>query len=151
MMELHDLIAREEIKELKARYFRFTDIHDFENFGELFTNDAVMEVGQIDGPFSVIARGRDAIATQTALASEGAVKIHHGHNHEITVHDRDRASGIWAVEYMFFDKNSPISRPLRHNFAYYYEDYVRLSDGWRFAAVKIVNVHTVIAASSGAA
>jgi len=150
-MELRDLVAREEIKELKARYFRFTDIHDFQSFGELFADDAVMEVGQIEGPSSVIARGRDAIVRQAAMASEGAIKIHHGHNCEITVFDGVRASGIWAVEYLFFDENPTTSRTLRHNFAYYHEDYVRHSDGWRFAAVKIVNVHTVVDASSAAA
>jgi len=147
-MGLEDLIAREEIKELKARYFRFTDLHDFESFGKLFVDDAIMEGGQLGGSSTIIASGRDEIVRQAALASEGAVKIHHGHNYEITICDLARASGIWAGEYLFFDKNSSASRQLRHNYVYYHEEYVRRADGWKFATVKIVNVHTVVAADS---
>jgi len=142
MKGLDELLAREELKELKARYFRFTDMHDFESFGKLFVDDAIMEAAQLAGPSTLVARGRDEIVRQAALASEGAIKIHHGHNCEITIGDRDTASGIWAVEYLFFDENSSTSRRLRHNFAYYYENYVRVADEWKFAAVKIVNVHT---------
>ena len=147
MDKLEYLTAREEIKELRSRYFRFTDMHDFQRFGNLFIDDAVMEAGQLGSPLIVIARGRDEIVRQAALASEGAVKIHHGHNYEISIYDPAKASGIWAVEYQFFDQNLSTSRQLRHNFAYYHEDYVRHADGWRFAAVKIVNVHTVVDAS----
>jgi hypothetical protein len=145
MYDLETLSAREEIKELKARYFRFTDTHDFENFGALFTEDAVFEAGDFGMPLAVAAKGRAAIVAQTRALSEGATKIHHGHNYEICLHTPDMASGIWSVEYLFFDKSSPTPRCTRHAFVYYYEDYRRQDGEWRIASVRLVTVLTLVA------
>jgi hypothetical protein len=144
MFDLEALSVREEIKELKARYFRFTDTHDFKAFGELFTADAVLEAGELNGPTVVAARGREAIVEQTHLASLGMTKIHHGHNGEITITGPDRASAIWSAEYIFFAKTSEKPRCVLHSYVYYHEDYQRVDGTWLFDRVKIVNVQTVV-------
>ena len=38
------LLAIEAIKQLKARYFRFMDVHDWDEFRTLFTEDALFDV-----------------------------------------------------------------------------------------------------------
>lgn len=144
MFDLSTLSAREEIRDLKARYFRFTDTHDFEAFGALFTDDAVFEAGDYGGPLYRVAEGRAAIVAQTRAMSEGAIKIHHGHNAEITVETTDRASGFWSVEYLFFDKAASAPVCTRHAFVYYHEDYRRLEDGWRIAHVRLMTVQSLV-------
>jgi hypothetical protein len=144
MFDLETLSAREEIKELKARYFRFTDTHDFTAFGELFTADAVLEAGELNGPTVVAAQGREAIVEQTRSASLGMTKIHHGHNSEITITGPDRASAIWSAEYIFYARISVKPQCMLHSYVYYYEDYRRVEGTWLFDRVKIVNVQTVV-------
>lgn len=142
MDDLQTLLAREAIKELKSRYFRATDAHDYELFGSLFTEDAVFESGPYGEPVSGKMSGREAIVAGTKAASGDAIKIHHGHNGEISFPAPGRAEGIWAAEYRFFERQT--RRPIRHDFCYYYEDYV-LEDGrWRIAHLRLVLVHSLI-------
>jgi len=136
------LIAREEIKELKSCYFRATDAHDYELFGSLFTEDAVFESGEFGGPTSINMSGREAIIAGTKAASGGAVKIHHGHNCEISFPEAGRAEGIWSAEYRFFEGEP--RKQTRHSFVYYYEDYLRVGDRWLISRLRLLHIHSMI-------
>jgi uncharacterized protein (TIGR02246 family) len=80
----HDALLRrlldiEEIKQLKARYFRALDCKDWTGFGAVFAREAVLEV-----PEAGMTRiGADAIVASVSEALEGTRTVHHGHMPEI--------------------------------------------------------------------
>src|SRR5207247_6768104 len=75
---LNRLLAIEEIKQLKARYFRCLDTKDWAGLTTVFTPDAVLEA---EGR---VREGREAIVATIAKVLEGAVSVHDGHRPEIT-------------------------------------------------------------------
>ena len=84
----------EAIRQLKARYFRLMDTKEWDAFGELFTEDAVMQTTPDPEERFV---GRSEIVAQVSRHLKEAVTVHHGHMPEIHV-DGDTATGIWAME-----------------------------------------------------
>lgn len=72
---LRELLDREQLKELRAKYFRCLDLRDQEGFASVFAEDAVLEVPEVD----LVFRGREEIATKVLASVSGAVSAHHGH------------------------------------------------------------------------
>jgi SnoaL-like protein len=123
-----DALARlldiEEIKQLKARYFRCLDTKDWQGFGDVFTADAVMDA---DG---FVQHGREEILAFLPPILEGVVTTHHGHMPEITITGPDTATGIWAMfDYLTWPGDGP-PKGLQ-GFGHYREEYVRERVGWR--------------------
>ena len=94
-MEVWELAAREELRDLVAAYAHAADSGRFDEVAGLFAPDGVLET-----PDHVEHRGRDAIRaflgdTAASLAGGGAPKrlFHHVASHTITVRDRTTASG----------------------------------------------------------
>ena len=83
----------EDIRRLKARYFRTMDQKDWDAWGQVFAAEAVMEVPEVD----VVLTGRDAIVKFVSRALAAAQTVHHGHMPEIDVTGPDTATGIWAM------------------------------------------------------
>jgi 3-phenylpropionate/cinnamic acid dioxygenase small subunit len=48
-MDLQELIAREQIRDVKARYCRLLDTKDWDGFAALFTEDAILDVSDDTG------------------------------------------------------------------------------------------------------
>ena len=90
---LRRLLDIEEIKALKARYFRTLDQRDWAGFGRVFAVDAVLEVPEAD----MVERGREAIVAAVSGALTGARTVHHGHMPEIEITGADTATGTWAM------------------------------------------------------
>jgi hypothetical protein len=135
-MTLDELTAIEEIRRLKARYFRFLDRKQWDDFKQLFTEQLHVEINEPGGSMSLDHRDDFVAGTSEALA--GIVTVHHGHMSEITIEGSDAASGIWAME----DHLRP--SPARDGDHYwgkgwYEETYLRGDDGlWRIASLKLV-------------
>lgn len=120
---LQRLLDIEEIRQLKARYFRFLDTKEWDAFAALFTDDAYMEA---DG---VVQEGRAAIRSFLPKVLDGVVTTHHGHTSEITITGRDTATGIWAMfDYLTWPGDVP--RGLQ-GYGHYHEQYVREAGAWR--------------------
>ena len=97
------LLAVEEIKRVKARYFRCMDTKDWEGSAQVFAADAVMdmseEAGAAPGDLSHITRGAADIAAMAQAGMEGVQTVHHGHMPEIEINfgRRPGASGPWRI------------------------------------------------------
>lgn len=149
------LLAIEEIKQLKARYFRLMDQKDWAAIPAVFAEDVICDFGDamrdpIDpAPAHTSVApplvGRDTVVRfmQTGLAA--ARSVHHGHMAEITVESDDRASGIFAM----FDRLRFSEGPLRalDGYGHYFETYRKIDRQWRIATLKLVRlqVETVAA------
>lgn len=98
MTDIEQLLAREHIKQVRARYFRCVDSRDWDGFMALFRPDAVLDLTDDLGRKFC---GHDEILT-VVRGIEGSVSVHHGHTPEIEFASATRASGIWAMEDMLF-------------------------------------------------
>ena len=124
---LQRLLDIEEIKQLKARYFRALDRKEWDAFGDVFTRDAVLEVPEVD----MVTNGRDAIVASVSGALEGTQTVHHGHMPEIEV-TGDTARGTWAMfDYVEWPSSAPADRVGLQGYGHYVEEYVRDGGTWR--------------------
>jgi uncharacterized protein (TIGR02246 family) len=129
---LQRLLDVEAIQQLKARYFRCMDTKDWDGFGGVFTDDAVMDA---DG---YVGRGRDEIVASLREILDGVVTTHHGHMPEITITGPDAATGVWAMfDYLTFPGEPPSGF---RGYGHYHEEYVREDGGWRIRHVTLTRL-----------
>ena len=127
---LQRLIDIEEIKRLKARYFRTLDHKDWDGYGQVFSKDALLEVPE----GNVSERGREAIVASVSTVLEGVRTVHHGHTPEIDITGPDTARGIWAMaDYVEFPANADGGRVGLRGYGHYTEEYVREDGEWRIS------------------
>ena len=90
----------EEIRRLKARYFRLLDQQDWQEVSEVFAPDAMIDVSSstVSGSGQGVYNSRDSFVATVARLLHGAVTVHHGHTEEIELTGADSASGVWAME-----------------------------------------------------
>jgi hypothetical protein len=137
------LVAIEDIKRLKAKYFRCLDTKDWDGFATVFSDDAVMDMsgemrdGTTEG--DGITTGAQAIADFVRGAVDQVNTVHHGHMPEIDILSDTTASGIWAMEdKLWWPEGAPLTA--MHGYGHYHEQYVRTADGWRIARTTLTRL-----------
>lgn len=138
MDRLERLEAIEEIRNLKARYFRLMDTKQWDALEGVFSRD--LEIITPDG--RVWLSGGPAYAQSLRTSLEHAVSCHQGLTGEIEVQDAQNASGIWAMQdVIVWDTAHPregwksiLGR------GHYHETY-RFEDGaWRIATLTLTRL-----------
>jgi hypothetical protein len=146
------MVAVEEIKKLKARYFRDLDAKNWEGLHSIFAADAVFDlravnsVRQIPGGELVpplggedrIFRGRGPIVAMIRAAVEGLITVHHGHAPEIEVLTDSTARGIWALEDIL---RFPSGELLLNGFGHYHETYEKVGGDWQIKTSRLTRLH----------
>ena len=131
------LLDIEEIKQLKARYFRALDHKQWDEFGQVFARDAVLEVPEAD----VIENGRAAIAAFVSAALTGARTVHHGHMPEIDLTGPDSARGTWAMfDYVEWPATESGDRVGLRGYGHYMEEYIREGGQWCISRSRLVRL-----------
>ena len=134
---LRQLLDIEELKRLKARYFRALDQKDWEAWGEVFATDVVMEVPEAD----VLLHGRRSVVESVSAALEGTQTVHHGHMPELELTGADTARGTWAMfDYVEWPPSGTGDRIGLRGYGHYFEEYVREDGAWRIARTKLVRL-----------
>jgi len=138
-MEHHErLAAVEEIKRLKARYFRCMDTKDWDGFAAVFAPDAEMDMRGED-PASGLNHGAQVIADYVRNAVDAVVTVHHGHMPEIELTSDTTATGIWAMEdKLQWPEGSPIS--WMHGYGHYRETYERVDGAWKIKTLTLTRL-----------
>ena len=128
--KLHEI---EAIKQLKARYFRLLDTQQWQQWRDLFSEDATLQWGpKPEHAF----HGRDAIARGVSGNLEGAQSCHQGFMPEIELIDATHARGIWAM-------HDWIDHPAYdlEGFGHYHEEYQKHEDGrWRIQRMQLTRL-----------
>jgi hypothetical protein len=132
-MELSDLIAIEEIKQLKARYFRLMDQGRWEEFGELFSEDAVQSWKPSPGEAPTGARGRAEVVAHIRASLAGMRSTHHGHMPEIEITGTASATGVWAL----FDYCTRGDEIIFDGAGYYRDTYVKQGGRWLIRSTEL--------------
>jgi len=153
MDSLARLVAIEEIKQLKARYFRLMDTRDFDGMAQVFCRDAFFDCsegmyhtpvgGEPIGMAGAVTHGRDAIMAWIRGAFAEQTGTHHGHCHEITIDSDTEAHGVIAME--DYIRGLDRKTELLHAAGHYWETY-RFEDGaWRIASSKLTRLFNDVA------
>jgi hypothetical protein len=134
-----DLVAIEEIKRLKYRYFRTLDLKMWEGFGDCLTEDVVARYGTqaMDKPVHYDSR-KDVVAFMSENLGPGIITIHIANHPEIDV-DGDTATGSWAFEDTVIVPDFKVQ--IRGG-GYYVDTYRKDADGaWRIASTKYERIY----------
>jgi hypothetical protein len=142
MDAIERLLAVEEIKKLKARYFRYVDTHQWTAWGDLFVEDCTFT----DLAFATTVRGREDLVRYVSDFLAEVTSIHHGHMPEIEILDEDTASGIWAMMDQLRYALRATSAPQQSTgtvwgYGHYVERYVRAGGQWKFKDVTLSRSH----------
>lgn len=131
---LERLLDIEAIKQLKARYFRAIDTKQWDDFGDVFTVDARLEVPEVD----MVVDGRADIVAAVSGALTRATTVHHGHMPEIDVSGADTATGTWAMfDYVEWPAPEGGDRVGLQGYGHYREEYRREDGRWRIARSRL--------------
>ena len=123
----------EAIKRLKARYFRFLDARQWDDWAMVFTEDAVLELPEADS----VTQGRSDVVAAVSAADEGARTVHQGFMPEIELTGPDTATGICAMcDYVEWPANEDGSRVGINGYGHYHEEYRRDDCEWRIARTR---------------
>ena len=112
----------EEIKKLKARYFRALDTQDWDLYQSVFAEDCVVDLTRAGGERF---EGRPAFMAY-ATAMPLVQSVHHGHMPEIDLTGPDTATGVWVLE----DYNIWEDGTQNHGWGHYLETYVKRDNRW---------------------
>lgn len=149
MDALERLEAMAAIRALKARYCRLLDTKSWEEWGQVFTADVVMDVSDDVKPDmgEPLISGRSKVVEQVRGLMQLAVTAHQVHEPEITLKEPGKASGIWAMQdFVCWPDGVESPAPFRsmRAFGWYEEDYAIEDDQWRIARLKLVRQHAEV-------
>lgn len=138
-MDANDVVEIEQIRQLKARYFRLMDQKKWSEWVDVFTEDVRIET-PIDTPDQGAIVGREAFVTYLSPILEGVITCHHGHMSEIAVTGPDSAEGIWSMEdHLDWPPESGMGK--MWGTGWYREQYRKGDDGrWRIASLVLERI-----------
>lgn len=143
---LEALLAIEEIRQLKARYFRCMDLKDWAGLRTVFTADAVFDVrGALEPPQPQAVytdppiTGLDAIVNYISTGLAPLISVHHGHMPEIAIVSANEARGIWSMSDLL---RAPEGSPFRvfRGYGHYRETYRKTEGLWRIATLRLTRL-----------
>jgi len=138
MTDLEKLLALEEIKQIRPRYFRACDEKLFDEFDDMFTEDAVFDSREavtdpVKGiypgfPESPVSVGKKAIIEGLiAGLPESLQSCHMGHVGEFEITSDTTAKGIVPLS----DRLVIPGVLATAGYGYYYDEYEKVDGKWK--------------------
>lgn len=138
MMTTDHAAIHAEICRLKAETLLAVDRKRWDDFARFFTEDALIDYSRAAPPgvesLPPIRSGA-AYAQFAAAFVEEARTVHLASLPIIEVLAPDRAVGLWKMEDIIVWP-AETSRPSRHGYGIYEDEYRRTTDGWRISALR---------------
>jgi hypothetical protein len=134
------------IQTLKARYCRLMDTKQWQDWGQLFTDDLIMDCSDDVTPDigEPIIQGRAKAVAQVESFVGPAITVHQVHAPEIILTSETTASGIWAMSDVvtWQDGNGPVAGVNAiYGYGHYHEEY-RLEGGkWKISSLKLTRLY----------
>ncbi|PTR12555.1 MULTISPECIES: nuclear transport factor 2 family protein [unclassified Novosphingobium] len=154
MKPLERLIAIEEIRGVKARYFRCVDTRDWDGLAQIFTEDITLDrtygssvhdpwTGEWTPPLPpepLLVQGREAVVAMVRRAVEMLRTVHQGYMPEFNFEDDNNARVIWAMTDELRDREG---RLIVSGRGHYFDLYRRTAEGWRLAEFQLTRLSLV--------
>jgi hypothetical protein len=148
MDALAKLTAIEEIKQLRARYFRGVDDGDGDLVRSILADDCELDYrGCCTDPSSgrdflpemnVVLTGRNAWRAD-GLSGLGITSVHQGHHCDIDITGEDSATGVWAMtDRLYFPEGHAFS--LMTGYGHYLDTYAKTTSGWKLQTTHITRI-----------
>jgi ketosteroid isomerase-like protein len=119
----------EEIRKLKARYFRYLDTKDWEGYCGVFAEDCVVDLRRAGGSIYNGIEEFGAYARSMTIVQS----VHHGHMPEIDLTSPTTATGVWSMEdYNIWEDNTQ-----NHGWGHYLETYEKRDERWYIKTMKL--------------
>ena len=131
----------EQIKNLKARYFRTMDTKDWSGYRAVFADDVVMDTSEAGG--SAI-QGADAFLEFLVPMLADTVTVHQGHMPEIDLISETSATGVWALQDTIWWPDGSLMRGYGH----YHETYDKSSGDWKIKSSKLTRLNVVFTSAT---
>jgi hypothetical protein len=146
MSPVDRLVALEDIRRVKAEYFRCVDEQDWEALVGVFTPDAETDMRKAVTPEdpSLLLYDAAAFVQSTSAVLTGVKTAHFGYNPRIDLQSDTEATGVWGMEdWLWVGEGHPFL-PFRklHGWGRYYDRYAKVGDRWFMAATKLIRIHT---------
>jgi hypothetical protein len=155
MNDVERILAREAIKETKARYCLTLDTKDVPAMTTLFTEDAWLDAsealsvrdpktGEFDRPvYAGTCSGGAAIA-QFIIDSVAAFRTcHQVHSPIIEFSSPTEASVLWAMEdNLYCSAGTPFKA--MHGLGHYHETYRKIGELWRIHRLRLTRLNVTI-------
>ncbi|PLK27088.1 nuclear transport factor 2 family protein [Novosphingobium sp. TH158] len=145
MTGIERLAIAEEVRRVKATYFRGVDTEDGDLVRSILAADCELDYrGCCTDPKSgvdfmpamnLVLKGREGWVSG-AFSKAGITSVHQGHQAEITVTGPDSARAIWAMTDRLYMPPGAFFGLMR-GFGFYHETYVREADGWKIRTLRI--------------
>lgn len=141
MDDLQRLIAIEDIRQLKARYWQGVDMKDEAMIRSVFTDDAVIDYRAESYPPDKIPPSTpppDAFARRCLDVLAGFTTAHHGHMPQIRFLSYDQAEGVWPMEDNLWAKD-PAVTGFAHmqGHGFYHDSYRKVAGQWLISATTL--------------
>ncbi|NNL84130.1 MAG: nuclear transport factor 2 family protein [Myxococcales bacterium] len=133
----------EEIRQLKARYFRLMDTKQWAEWQHCFTDDIKAtydgppRLSKDQDPNQFSFDGKKALLEGVAgLLDESVLSIHQGFMPELELTSDTTAKGIWAMhDYLRLPKCS------FHGYGHYHEEYAKEDGSWKIRRIHLTRLH----------
>ncbi len=157
MNESERLGAIEEIKQLKAKYWRGVDTGDGDLVRSILAQDCELDyrgcctdpvTGDDHMPMmNLVMRGRASWQTDNLDAGKATgprlVTIHQGHQSEIEITSDTTARGIWVFSDRFFmPPGAPFERLV--GYGHYHETYEKAGGSWLLKTTRITRLRVEV-------
>ena len=146
------LWAIEEIKQLKARYFRTMDNKDWKGLSEIFCDDAIFDAraafkldaedtsGKPTPGDAWLVSGGAAILDFIRTGLGASVSVHQGFCHEIEILSPTEARGVIAMEDRVGAPGMRDGAENLHGWGHYHETYRKVDGRWKIYRSKITRL-----------
>lgn len=149
MTELEQLLALEQIKALKARYFRGVDTKDVALLRSVFAEGAETDF-RSESPTRDPAfhqNDPDAFARNTVYMLEGTVTMHMGFMPEIELLSATEARARWPMNDRIWVEDASLRRlpfTTLNGWGWYHDHYRRGTDGWKIVSTRLERSKLVV-------
>ena len=150
MDALERLIALEEIKQLRAKYWRCLDTKDWQGWGSVFTEDCTLlfdsgvSTGGGDPQTNPKVSTRKGMVATVSKMLHQAVTVHQGHFPEIEFISDTEAKGIWPLEDIVEHETVWI-----HGHGHYHDTYRKVDGKWLISSVHLTRLRMRTVAVGG--
>lgn len=141
MDPVEKLVALDDIKQLRAKYWRCIDTKDWAGWGSVFTEDctlvfdAAVSTGGRDGQPHPKVSGRQQMVEFVSGLLHQAVTVHQGHFPEIDFLSDSEATGIWPMEDIVEHAEVHI-----HGHGHYHDTYRKVDGKWLISSVHLTRL-----------
>ena len=145
MDTIERLTAIEDIKRLKARYFRCMDMKDWAGLEAVFAPDLVADFRDSTGARNeaLLTHGAKPYMAGLIPILDKITTTHHGHMPEIDIISETTATGIWAMQdLLWVQDGAPVPYKTLVGYGHYHETYEKQDGEWRIKTVRLTRLRT---------